>query len=89
MADNLNDFIKAVVQPDPDGNMQDGMRDYFGVSAGITLNGAILKALQGRGATSDNLGVAWSQYLAIDFPALEGTLQDRQKAFWQAGGFPP
>ena len=84
---NLNDLIKGVVQADPNGNMQDGMRDYFGVQAGITLNGAILKTLVGRGATSDDLGTAWRQYFDLSWPLLVGTLQDKQKEFWKQGGF--
>ncbi len=90
MAANLNDLIKAVVQSDPNGNMQDGMRAYFGAGPGITLNGAILTFLQGLGATSNHLNTAWIQYFILNPTGLLGTptLQDNQKEFWKAGGFP-
>jgi hypothetical protein len=84
MAANLNDLIKGVVGGP---NLNDGMGAYFGVQPGITLNGAILKDLQGRGATSDVVNTAWTQYFAISWPLLVGTLQDKQKEFWKSGGF--
>lgn len=81
---NLNDAIKAVVGGP---NMNDGMVEYFGAQVGITLNGAILKTLVGLGATSANVNSAWLQYFALSWPDLVGTLQDKQLAFWVAGGF--
>lgn len=89
MAANLNDLNKAVVTT-ANGNLNDGNGVYFGRQPGITLNGAMLETLQGLGATSNVLNTAWAQYFVLNPTGLLGTptLQDNQKEFWKAGGFP-
>jgi hypothetical protein len=83
MADNLNDLNRVVVV---NKNLNDGNRAYFGGVSTDTLNTVTLADLKIRGATSDNLNTAWSQVLTI-LGFTVGTMQDKQKAFWKAGGF--
>jgi len=88
MAQNLNDLEKVVVKPP---NLTDSEYSYFSNADTArlqTLNGATLKTLIGAGATSNNLNTAWSQVLTL-LGYVTGTMQDKQKAFWAAGGFPP
>jgi len=87
MAANLNDLMKAVVGGP---NLNDGALAYFGGAPGTTLNTAILATLQGLGATSNVVNTAWIQYFVLVPTGLTGTptLQDNQKEFWKAGGFP-
>ena len=82
MASNLNDLNKGVVATR---NLNDGNRAYFGGVSTGTLNTVTLTDLKSRGATSDNLNTAWGQVLTL-LGYVTGTLQDRQKAFWGAGG---